>query len=119
MKEENKLFLVRALIPLHKAKFVSYYHQQLSYCITQFVEKDYRLANVVVRELLKYWPVTNCTKEILFLGELEEVFQLCMVPLFRQVAERVLFWWNNEHIVDLIAQNLELILPIIFEQLNP
>ncbi|GMH09855.1 hypothetical protein Nepgr_011696 [Nepenthes gracilis] len=137
MKEEHKLFLVRALIPLHKPKSIAMYHQQLSYCITQFVEKDYKLADTVVRGLLKYWPVTNCHKEVLFLGELEEVleatqaaeFQRCMVPLFRQiarclnsphfqVAERALFLWNNEHIVSLIAQNRKVILPIIFEALD-
>ncbi|CAN6587767.1 unnamed protein product [Malus baccata var. baccata] len=137
MKEEHKLFLVRALIPLHKPKPIAVYHQQLSYCITQFVEKDYKLADTVVRGLLKYWPVTNCQKEVLFLGELEEVleatqaaeFQRCMVPLFRQiarclnsshfqVAERALFLWNNEHIVSLIAQNRNVVLPIIFEALE-
>ncbi|CAM8963003.1 hypothetical protein QQ045_005396 [Rhodiola kirilowii] len=137
MKEEHKLFLVRALIPLHKSKPVAMYHQQLSYCITQFVEKDYKLADTVIRGLLKYWPVTNCNKEVLFLGELEEVleatqaaeFQRCMVPLFRQlahclnsyhfqVAERALFLWNNEHIVSLIAQNRQVILPIIFPALE-
>lgn len=60
----------------------------------QFVEKDYKLADTVVRGLLKYWPVINCQKEVLFLGELEEVlevtqpveFQRCMVPLFKQIA---------------------------------
>ncbi|XP_075509203.1 serine/threonine protein phosphatase 2A 57 kDa regulatory subunit B' beta isoform-like [Primulina tabacum] len=137
MKEEHKLFLVRALIPLHKPKSVATYHHQLSYCITQFVEKDYKLADAVIRGLLKYWPVTNCQKEVLFLGELEEVleatqaaaFQRCMVPLFRQiarclnsshfqVAERALFLWHNEHIVSLIAQNRGIILPIIFEALE-
>lgn len=137
MKEEHKLFLVRALIPLHKPKPIALYHQQLSYCITQFVEKDYKLADTVIRGLLKYWPVTNCQKEVLFLGELEEVlegtqaaeFQRCMVPLFRQiacclnsshfqVAERALFLWNNEHIVNLIAQNRSVVLPIIFEALE-
>lgn len=94
LKEEHKLFLVRALIPLHKPKCVSMYHQQLSYCITQFVEKDFKLADTVIRGLLKYWPVTNSSKEVMFLGELEEVleatqpaeFQRCMVPLFRQIA---------------------------------
>ncbi|KAK6137931.1 hypothetical protein DH2020_028319 [Rehmannia glutinosa] len=95
MKEEHKLFLVRALIPLHKPKCIASYHQQLAYCITQFVEKDYRLADTVIRGVLKYWPVTNCGKEVLFLGELEEIlevtqsaeFQRCMVPLFRQIDE--------------------------------
>ncbi|KAG8062122.1 hypothetical protein GUJ93_ZPchr0003g17448 [Zizania palustris] len=137
MKEEHKLFLSRALIPLHKPKSVAIYHQQLSYCIVQFVEKDYKLADTVIRGLLKYWPVTNCQKEVLFLGELEEVleatqpaeFQRCMVPLFKQigrclnsshfqVAERALFLWNNDHIVSLIAQNRSVIFPIIFEALE-
>jgi serine/threonine-protein phosphatase 2A regulatory subunit B' len=94
LKEEHKLFLVRALIPLHKPKCVSMYHQQLSYGVTQFVEKDCKLADTVIRGLLKYWPITNSSKEVMFLGELEEVleatqpaeFQRCMVPLFRQIA---------------------------------
>ncbi|KAH0656060.1 hypothetical protein KY285_030942 [Solanum tuberosum] len=94
LKEEHKLFLVRALIPLHKPKCVAMYHQQLMYCITQFVEKDFKLSDIVIRGLLKYWPVTNSGKEVMFLGELEEVleatqaaeFQRCMVPLFRQIG---------------------------------
>ncbi|KAL5793330.1 hypothetical protein ACOSP7_001924 [Xanthoceras sorbifolium] len=137
LKEEHKLFLVRALIPLHKPKCVAMYHQQLSYCITQFVEKDCKLADTVIRGLLKYWPITNSTKEVMFLGELEEVleatqpaeFQRCMVPLFRkiarclnsshfQVAERALFLWNNDHIENLIKQNRKVILPIIFPALE-
>jgi hypothetical protein len=48
-------------------------HVQLAYCVTQFVEKDSRLSEEVINGLLKYWPVTNCQKSVLFLGELEEV----------------------------------------------
>lgn len=94
LKEEHKLFLVRALIPLHKPKCLALYHQQLSYCITQFVEKDNKLADTVIRGLLKYWPLINSSKEVMFLGELEEVLEFtqeaeflrCVVPLFRQIA---------------------------------
>ncbi|RWW28549.1 hypothetical protein GW17_00006968 [Ensete ventricosum] len=94
MKDEHKLFLVRVLIPLHKTKPAGVYHHQLAYCTTQFVEKDCKLADTVIRGMLKYWPVTNCQKELLFLGELEEVleatqpteFQQCMVPLFKQIS---------------------------------
>lgn len=94
LKEEHKLFLIRSLIPLHKPKCIVMYHQQLSYCITQFVEKDSKLADTVIKGLLKYWPVTNSSKEVMFLSELEEVleatqiaeFQRCMVPLFRQLG---------------------------------
>lgn len=137
LKEEHKLFLVRILIPLHKPKCLAMYHQQLSYCITQFVEKDCKLADTIIRGLLKYWPITNSSKEVMFLGELEEVleatqppeFQRCMVPLFRriarclssphfQVAERALFLWNNDHIMNLIKQNRKVILPIIFPALE-
>ncbi|XP_010537569.1 PREDICTED: serine/threonine protein phosphatase 2A 57 kDa regulatory subunit B' theta isoform-like [Tarenaya hassleriana] len=137
LKEEHKLFLVRALIPLHKPKCLATYHQQLSYCITQFVEKDCKLADTVIRGLLKYWPVTNSSKEVMFLNELEEVleatqppdFQRCMVPLFRQiarclnslhfqVAERALFLWNNDHIENLIMQNRKVILPILLPALE-
>ncbi|KVI02041.1 serine/threonine protein phosphatase 2A 59 kDa regulatory subunit B' gamma isoform-like [Cynara cardunculus var. scolymus] len=137
LKEEHKLFLMRTLVPLHKPKCLSMYHQQLSYCITQFVEKDFKLADTVIRGLLKYWPITNSSKEVMYLSELEEVlestqaaeFQKCMVPLFRQigrclnsshfqVAERALFLWNNDHIRNLITQNRKVILPIIFPALE-
>ncbi|KAE9619880.1 putative protein phosphatase 2A, regulatory B subunit, B56 [Lupinus albus] len=137
LKEEHKMFLVRAFLPLHKPKCVPMYHQQLSYCITQFVEKDCKLADTVIRGLLKYWPITNSSKEVLFLGELEEVleatqsaeFQRCMVPMFRQinrclcsshfqVAERALFLWNNDHIQTLIKQNHKIILPIVLPALE-
>ncbi|KAK9077358.1 hypothetical protein SSX86_005695 [Deinandra increscens subsp. villosa] len=137
LKEEHRLFLTRALVPLHKPKCLSLYHPQLSYCITQFVEKDFKLADTVIRGLLKYWPITNSSKEVMFLSELEEVlestqaaeFQRCMVPLFRQigrclnsshfqVAERALFLWNNDHIRNLITQNRKVLLPIILPALE-
>ncbi|GKV14679.1 hypothetical protein SLEP1_g25511 [Rubroshorea leprosula] len=137
LKEEHKLFLVRALIPLHKPKCLPMYHQQLSYCVTQFVEKDCKLADAVIRGLLRYWPITNSSKEVMFLSELEEIleatqppeFQRCMIPLFRQiarclssshfqVAERALYLWNNDHIENLIRQNRRVILPIIFPALE-
>ncbi|KAK7319078.1 hypothetical protein RJT34_03791 [Clitoria ternatea] len=137
LKEEHKLFLVQALIPLHKPKCLAMYHQQLSYCVTQFVEKDCKLGDTVIRGLLKYWPITNSSKEVMFLTELEEIleatqpaeFQRCMVPLFSrvarcmnsphfQVAERALYLWNNDHIESLIQQNRKVILPIIFPALE-
>ncbi|KAG2497759.1 hypothetical protein HYH03_004031 [Edaphochlamys debaryana] len=137
LKEEHKLFLQRALMPLHKPKCVAMYHQQLAYCVTQFVEKDSKLAEPVLTALLKYWPVTNSQKEVLFLGELEEIleltqapeFQKVMIPLFKQlakclnsqhfqVAERSLFLWNNEYIVNLVAQHRHQLLPILFPALE-
>ncbi|MED6180028.1 hypothetical protein PIB30_006518 [Stylosanthes scabra] len=137
LKEEHKIFLWRVLIPLHKPKCMGIYYQQLSYCITQFIEKEPKLASTVIRGLLKYWPITNSQKEVMFLGELEEIlevinmveFQKVTVPLFWrigccinsshfQVAERALFLWNNDHIVTLIAHHRQVILPIILPALE-
>ena len=47
--------------------------------VLQFVEKDPKLAEPVLQALLKYWPVTNSQKEVIFLGELEEILELTQV----------------------------------------
>ncbi|XP_012157381.1 serine/threonine-protein phosphatase 2A 56 kDa regulatory subunit gamma isoform isoform X5 [Ceratitis capitata] len=137
LKEEHKQFLLKVLLPLHKAKSLSVYHPQLTYCVVQFLEKDPSLSEPVIRSLLKFWPKTHSPKEVMFLNELEELldviepaeFQKVMEPLFRQiakcvssphfqVAERALYYWNNEYIMSLIADNSQVILPIMFPALN-
>ncbi|XP_073131280.1 serine/threonine protein phosphatase 2A 57 kDa regulatory subunit B' kappa isoform-like [Henckelia pumila] len=136
LKEEHKIFLLRALIPLHKPKSLAIYFSQLSFCVIQFIEKEPDLACSVILGLLKYWPVTNTQKEVMFLSELEEIleviniseFQKIMVPLFCrirhcinsyhfQVAERALFLWNNDQILNLIAHNRQVIFPVLFPAL--
>ena len=52
-----------------------------SKAFVQFVEKDPCLAEDVIRGMLKFWPITNSHKEVLFLGELEEVLELTQVPI--------------------------------------
>ncbi|XP_023521609.1 serine/threonine protein phosphatase 2A 57 kDa regulatory subunit B' kappa isoform-like isoform X1 [Cucurbita pepo subsp. pepo] len=137
LKEEHKTFLWRVLIPLHKPKSVGIYHQQLTYCIVQFIDKDPKLASTVIRGLLRYWPLTNSQKELMFLSETEEIlemismveFQKIMVSLFRrigyclnsshyQVAEKAHLLWNNEHIINLVAHNRQAIIPIIIPALE-
>ena len=78
MKEEHKIFLWRVLIPLHKPKkIVGVYLQQLTYCVTQFVEKEPKLASSVILGLLRYWPITNSQKEVMFLSGIKE-FHKCI-----------------------------------------
>ncbi|XP_058147549.1 serine/threonine-protein phosphatase 2A 56 kDa regulatory subunit gamma isoform isoform X2 [Dasypus novemcinctus] len=136
LKEEHKIFLLKVLLPLHKVKSLSVYHPQLAYCVVQFLEKDSTLTEPVVMALLKYWPKTHSPKEVMFLNELEEIldviepseFVKIMEPLFRQlakcvssphfqVAERALYYWNNEYIMSLISDNAARILPIMFPSL--
>ncbi|XP_076294062.1 serine/threonine-protein phosphatase 2A 56 kDa regulatory subunit gamma isoform-like isoform X2 [Lasioglossum baleicum] len=133
LKEEHKIFLLKVLLPLHKAKSLSVYHPQLAYCVVQFLEKDPSLTEPVIRSLLKFWPKTHSPKEVMFLNELEEIldviepaeFQKVMDPLFRQlarcvssshfqVAERALYYWNNEYIMSLISDNYTVILSIMY-----
>ncbi|KAF8425492.1 phosphatase 2A regulatory B subunit-domain-containing protein [Tirmania nivea] len=133
LKEEHKLFLTRVLLPLHKVKSLSMYHPQLAYCIVQFLEKDAALTEEVVLGLLKYWPKVNSTKEVMFLNEVEDIFEVMdpaefakvQEPLFVQlaksvasphfqVAERALYFWNNEYFCNLVSDNVEVILPIMF-----
>ena len=72
----------------------------------------------------------------MFLNELEEIldviepaeFQKVMEPLFKQlakcvssphfqVAERALYYWNNEYIMTLMSDNVQAILPVMFHSL--
>uniref|UniRef100_A0A3B4GSG9 Protein phosphatase 2 regulatory subunit B'gamma n=1 Tax=Pundamilia nyererei TaxID=303518 RepID=A0A3B4GSG9_9CICH len=134
--KEHKIFLLKVLLPLHKVKSLSVYHPQLAYCVVQFLEKDSTLTEPVVMALLKYWPKTHSPKEVMFLNELEEIldviepseFVKVQEPLFRQlakcvssphfqVAERALYYWNNEYIMSLISDNAAKILPIMFPAL--
>ncbi|KAH8664154.1 protein phosphatase 2A regulatory B subunit [Xylariales sp. PMI_506] len=136
LKEEHKLFLTRVLLPLHKVKSLSMYHPQLAYCIVQFLEKDASLTEDVVLGLLRYWPKVNSTKEVMFLNEVEDIFEVMdpaefakvQEPLFHQlaksvasphfqVAERALYFWNNEYFCNLVSDNVEIILPIMFAPL--
>ncbi|PWA27409.1 hypothetical protein CCH79_00000472, partial [Gambusia affinis] len=73
---------------------------------------------------------------VMFLGEIEEIldviepsqFKKIQEPLFKQiakcvsnphfqVAERALYFWNNEYILSLIEENIDKILPIMFSSL--
>ncbi|XP_061337474.1 serine/threonine protein phosphatase 2A 57 kDa regulatory subunit B' beta isoform-like [Gastrolobium bilobum] len=134
LKEEHKLFLMRVLIPLHKTKGMQVYHRQLAYCVSQFVQKEPMLGGVVVRGILRYWPVTNCQKEILLIGELEDLVEnldpdqyrklalplctqitKCINSWNSQVAERALYVWNNEQFVKMASTGMVEVFPVIVE----
>ncbi|CAL1532058.1 unnamed protein product [Lymnaea stagnalis] len=136
LKDEHKIFLLKVLLPLHKVKSLSVYHPQLAYCVVQFLEKDPSLTEQVIMGLLKFWPKVHSPKEVMFLNELEEIldviepaeFTKVMVPLFKQlakcvssphfqVAERALYYWNNEYILSLISDNVGTVLPLMFPAL--
>jgi len=137
LKEEHVLFCRNVLIPMHKVQFLSQFHAQLAYCVTQFIQKDPSLAASVIGGMLKFWPTVSCQKELLYLNELEEVLELTgtaqlekvIEPLFCrisesicsdhfQVAERALFLWNNDIIATFTSDHRTKILPIIYPALQ-
>merc|ERR1719410_1875374 len=76
LKEEHKDFLMKALIPLYKVKSLTSFHQQLSYSLFQYVEKDPHLSYDIIISMLRCWPVSAASKQVLFLNELEEMLEL-------------------------------------------
>lgn len=136
LKEEHTEFLMKALMPLHTPKSLSLYHPQLIACVLQYIDKDKSLIQPVIKRMLRYWPVVNSIKEVLFLSELEEIlaiidtvsFEQIMVIVFKryakciesshfQVSERTFSFWGRENIYHLVSKNMHVIFPIIFESL--
>ena len=136
LKDLHIFFLEKALLPLHKVSNLSVFHTQLQNWIVQYLEKDITLASKIIAYLLKIWPITNAAKEVLFLTELEEIFELaqgqnlssiheelfkrfsfCIVSNHFQVAERILFLINNEQVIKMISDNKDLIFGILMKSL--
>lgn len=88
LKEEHKVFLLKVLLPLHKAKSLSVYHPQLAYCVVQFLEKDPSLTEpvgVAVRANVKSMMsvggsisvgTSTCPNKFTFLMNYETVYLL-------------------------------------------
>jgi len=136
LKEQHKQFLQRVLLPLHKVTYVGTFHPQLSYCVTQFLEKDPALAPKVILSILKFWPQQTSKKELMFLNELEEILDRiqshhlanAQVPLFKQVAnsinsphfqvsERAIYVLNNDIILRFVTNNREVLVPLLVKAL--
>ncbi|ERM96261.1 serine/threonine protein phosphatase 2A 57 kDa regulatory subunit B' beta isoform [Amborella trichopoda] len=137
LKDEHRLFLMRVLVPLHKPKGLPIYHRQLAYCVSQFVIKEPGLGGSLIKGILKYWPLTNCQKEVLLIGEIEELVEhtdpgelrklgsslcsqvaKCMNSWNSQVAERALCVWNNEAFVNVVSTTMECAWPTMVDALE-
>lgn len=137
IKEQHKQFLARVLLPLHKVRYLSVFHPQLSYCVTQFLEKDASLAPRVVMGVLKYWSATDSKKEIMFLNEIEEILDRiqcadlgeAQTPLFNQLArsissphfqvsERAIYVLNTDVILRFVTPNREAVVPVLASALH-
>jgi serine/threonine-protein phosphatase 2A regulatory subunit B' len=138
IKDEHITLLERALIPLHSTPAFISYHQQLAYCMIQYVSKDHSLFTPIVRGLLKYWPVGNSFKEVVFIVEFEELLEhvlaesdfdkisrklawrlgQCMVSSQFQVAERAISCWHSASCVR-IMNEYEKLAQSMFDVIKP
>ncbi|DBA02597.1 hypothetical protein Poli38472_014491 [Pythium oligandrum] len=138
IKQEHIILLERALIPLHSTPAFISYHQQLAYCMIQYVSKDHSLFTPIVRGLLKYWPVGNSFKEVVFIVEFEELLEhvlaesdfdkisrklarrlgQCMMSAQFQVAERAISCWSSTSCVR-IMNEYEKLGQTMFDAINP
>ena len=128
LKAEHKQFLQKVLMPLHKPKAMSLYHPQLSYCVTQFIEKDPSLAPAVITALIRFWPCACAKKAVMFLNEVEELLERitateleqvapvffrqlgrCIQSAHFQVAERAIYLLNYDSLLRFIADHATLV----------
>lgn len=138
LREEHTLFFNNVIIPLHKVQTCSTFYEQLLRCSMLFLTKDRTLAVSLLNGLLKYWPFANCTKETLFLTELQEVMEVCEVDkiehlikrLFQrimmciggihlQVADRAMCFFENDYFLNIFKmykeQTFPMMVPLIVE----
>ncbi|KAI8870968.1 B56-domain-containing protein [Ramicandelaber brevisporus] len=131
LKQEHVVFLEHTLMPLHRSPNLNLYFNQLEYCVIQYAEKDENLAIKIINYLLRIWPRFNSPKEMLFLTEIENVFEKCghdqfkivVEPLFKrlakcvgglhsQVIEKALMMFRNDWLATLIRSEYKTVLPI-------
>lgn len=133
LKKEHVSFLEQVLLPLFKSKSLQIFFPQLSYCVRQFVDKDGVLLELVLSSLLKFWPRVNSPKEVLVLTEVEELLECAkpdqffrlMLPIYQrlarcissphfQVAERALYFLNNDKLFEYLGDHAASLVPILF-----
>lgn len=132
LKAEHHTFLQQVLLPLHRAPTLGLFHPQLSYCVSQFMEKDPSAGPTILLGLFKLWPRTSSKKEVMFLNELEEVLDRIQPahlqkverevftqigrsmnsPHF-QVAERAVYLINNELVLRYVVNNKQTTVPVL------
>uniref|UniRef100_A0A4W3GMC7 Protein phosphatase 2 regulatory subunit B'beta n=1 Tax=Callorhinchus milii TaxID=7868 RepID=A0A4W3GMC7_CALMI len=126
LKAEHKQFLIRVLIPLHTARILALFHVGLCLVLRLSVS-----LSLTFSHFLSLPP--SLRPQVMFLGELEEILDViepsqfvriqeslfkqiakCITSPHFQVAERALYFWNNEYILSLIEENCYVLLPIMF-----
>ena len=85
----------RVVLPLHKSIYFKNFQKPLSQCVIFYISKDRVLSVSLVRTVLRFGPISDSKKEVLFLSELVnigeylgrlEVLEPILVRLFKRIA---------------------------------
>jgi len=76
VRREHIVAFKESIYPLHRMSNLDVFENQLFFCCLQMMKNDSDLVEWCFRKILKYWPKTNPVKEVFFLSELEEIFDL-------------------------------------------
>ncbi len=125
LKNEHKLFFQNVLICI---KYHFYHNFMMNYCIVfcNLYKKDQSLVLIVIGGLLKFWTVISSKKDGQMLDfATQEQLETIIGPLFNhlsqcicsmnfQVAELMLFLWNNNNVANFTTDYRKQILPILY-----
>lgn len=126
----------RVLLPLHLPPLCQRYFQPLVKCILLMVGKDARLGNSLLRFLIAHWPLTLDHKSELFINEVTQVLEVSNTECLSEnigellscvaiaaespgmrLADKALTFLLNNRIQNMIVENPEPLLNILFPAL--
>lgn len=124
------------LLPLHLTFRCKRYFEPLVKCILSMIRKDARLGNNLLQFLIGHWPLTLDHKSELFINEISQVIddintvdlQQNIKSLFERItiaaespcttlADKALKFLSNNTIQNMIVENAEPLLDILFPPL--
>jgi len=133
LRDKNKEFLERSILPLHRTKHYPLFEKALTGCVRRFIELDPSLAPMVFHTIVDFFPYNSMhgciyldnLAELLGLVEpndidesLVKVFALlakCIGSPHYQLADRSLKLWQvDESLLRFIEQNIKNMLPVLF-----
>lgn len=120
LKRAHIEMFTAVLMPLHKIGHVVEFHNALVCCIVEFLQKDALLVRPAIGALLRFWPKISCGKNLLFLHEIEELYNThpkqartmigpiidqlghCMSSPYYEIVERALQVWKTPSFRDIL-----------------
>uniref|UniRef100_A0A7S2RN35 Uncharacterized protein n=1 Tax=Mucochytrium quahogii TaxID=96639 RepID=A0A7S2RN35_9STRA len=89
IKPEHQTMLLKCLLPLNSVRGSEFYHEQLSFVLLQYINKEPELIVPIVSSMLKYWPRRNAAKQVIFLGEIGDMMSFIEPSMFKQVQQKL------------------------------